>query len=205
MSAHAEPHTCARAALAFLGDSHRSSLPKSPPKATLCPFISCQRAELEPVLSGGLGRNRAERRGMQGQTLPSRRQLLGTRAFSAVQDTKGPGTEEQGTDVTLGRLGLGGSAPTCASASHSTAPVVACPESQILPLLPLPGAQHTQDMGALPAQGSSPPIPLLAEGEGPLWQKHLMELQQNRHISRCQESFSLTCTSLPKRLSGLQY
>lgn len=60
---------------------------------------------------------------------------------------------------------------SCAGVSHSAAPIVTRLESEILPLLPLPGALHRYDVGVLPAQGSSPPVALLAEGERTPWQK----------------------------------
>lgn len=135
------------------------------PRGLCVPSFSCQRAELEPGLSGGLGRNHVERRGLQGQRLPSWRPVFGDRRL--------PGHVSQGVLPLLGhqrarksraghgcgtwQLGLRGSPHPCAGTGRSTDPGVACLESEIHLSLPLPGAQHRRDTGALPAQGSSSP------------------------------------------------
>lgn len=78
--------------------------------------------------------------------------------------------------------GAEGQPPPRVSAGRSTDPLVARLESEIVPSLPLPGAQHRHDtVLCLPRGAALPPTALLAEREGTLWQKHLMELQQNRY------------------------
>lgn len=161
--------------------------------------------------SQGLGRNHAERRGLERQ-IPSWKPVFGDRrppGWARVPGCCHPFRTPRGLEVKSrarrGHLAGGGwGQPLPVPAQVTAQPLLPHVLNQKSCTAVAPGAQHRHDTGALPAQGSSQPRALLAEGGGTLWQKQPMELQQNRYRGRWQESFSITCTSLTS-LSDLQY